>query len=180
MGNANIRDIDALRLLMRGQSTLRRRFGDYERLSKGRGEGHGKALLVGQICFLLSIHLRIEEELFYPAARAAVGTNALIDHAIRDHDGVKSLMAMLDRLSPSDPDYDAAVAVLGAWVLPQFDQEQAQIFPTLRQAGLDIAALGKAMRLRQEALRREMTGFGLPRRAALPGAQAVGAQAPNA
>jgi hypothetical protein len=180
MGKANYREVDALHLLMQEQGTLRRRFGDYERLVKGHGEGNYKALLAGQICFRLSIHLQIEEELFYPAARAAVGGNALINHAVRDHEGVKALIARLDALSPGDVDYDATVAVLGAWVLPQFEEEQGEIFPKLRRAGLETAALGKAMRLRQAALQRDLAGIGLSHRATRSRAQSARAQPGNA
>jgi hypothetical protein len=173
MGNASLREIDALHLLTREQGTLRRRFGDYERLVKRRGNGAYKALLAGQICFRLSIHLQIEEELFYPAAQAAIGNSTLVNHAVRDHDAVKALIAMLDKMRTGDTDYDAAVAVLGAWVLPYFDEEQGEIFPKLRVAGMETATLGRRMASRQKTLQRDATGIGLPHPAARASAQAA-------
>ena len=157
-----LREIDALDLLAHDHHSIERLFHDYERLARRQGEHERKGELVGQLCFRLSIHIQIEEDIFYPAARAAIGPDATLDHALRDHGGAKELIARLDEMEPGDADYDATVAVLSAYILPHMNEEQDDIFPKLRSAGLDTQVLGRKLALRQKALHEDVTRIGLP------------------
>jgi len=156
------REIDALDLLAHDHHSIERLFHDYERLARRQGEHERKGELVGQLCFRLSIHIQIEEDIFYPAARAAIGSDATLAHALCDHGGAKELIARLDEMEPGDDDYDATVAVLNAYILAHMAEEQDVIFPKLRSAGLDMQALGRRLAERQKALHQDVTRIGLP------------------
>ena len=147
------REQDALALLTHDHTVIKKLFRDYEDLLGLPGDPERKAQIVGEICFQLSIHMQIEEEVFYPAVRTSLGWTALIDHALSDHLGGKELIAKLDEMEPVDADFDASVAVLGAYILPHMDDEQAVIFQEVRRAGLNTAALGQRMAQRQRVLR---------------------------
>jgi len=158
-----LREVDALDLLVRDHHAIERLFRDYRRLTRREADPERKAEVAGQICFRLSIHMQIEERLLYPAARIALASQAVFDHALDDHHGAKELIVRLDEMEPDDADYDATVAVIDAYIGPHMAEEQAVIFPALRRAGLDMAALGREMaQLRQQSLHQDVTRIGLP------------------
>ncbi len=159
---AQLRELDALDLLRRDHEAIKHLFGDYERLVRRRADPERKATVVGRLCFALSLHLQIEEEIFYPAARAVLAGTAWTVHALDDHDDAKALIARLDEMEAGDADFDASVAALGACIVPHMNEEQDVIFQTVQQAGLDTAALGRRMAQRQKLLREDVTRIGLP------------------
>ena len=163
MGRKSIlREVDALDLLAHDHLTIERLFHDYARLARRQGEHDRKGELASQLCFRISIHMQIEEDIFYPAARAAIGQDATLAHALRDHGGARELIARLDEMEPGDADYDATVAVLSAYIVPHMGEEQDDIFPKLRSAALDTQALGRQLAERQKALHEDVTRIGLP------------------
>ena len=160
---SNPREHDALDLLTRDHDAIKRQFQAYERLlSRGCG-GELKAALVGRLCFGLSLHFQIEEDLFYPAVSEAIGAEAALAHSQKDRLGCRELIARLDEMEPGDADFDATVAVLAAYVVPHMDEEQSEIFERVRQAGLDTLALGRRMAQRQRVLCDDVTQIGTAR-----------------
>jgi Hemerythrin HHE cation binding domain len=146
------RQLDALDLLARDHLVMQQLFKDYEQLLKQPHAQAHKAEVVLQLCLVLDVHTQIEEEIFYPALRAAFGWNGLINHAMRDHEGIKALVVKLRKMQPHDDDYDATVAVLSAYVNPHIKEEQEDLFPTVRKASLNTIALGLRMAERQAEL----------------------------
>lgn len=153
---------DALDLLARDHRAILRMFRDYQRLLREHGTREQKAEVSGQLCLRLSVHLQIEEEIFYPAARAALGDAGGVDEALVDHRGVAELIARLDEMEPDAADFDATVAVLEAWIVPHMRAEQDELFPQLRRSGLDTLALGHRLSRRRRALQQDVTRIGLP------------------
>lgn len=153
---------DALDLLARDHRAILRMFRDYQRLLREHGTREQKAEVSGQLCLRLSVHLQIEEEIFYPAARTALGDAADVDEALVDHHGVAELIARLDEMEPDAADFDATVAVLEAWIVPHMRAEQDELFPQLRRSGLDTLALGHRLSRRRRALQQDVTRIGLP------------------
>lgn len=123
----------------------------FDRFEKARGEDR-KQKLVAEICAELKAHTRIEEEIFYPAVRAAIDAADLMDEALVEHQTAKDLIAQLEAMEPDDQLYAARVSVLGEYVRHHVKEEQSDIFPKVRKAGLDSAALGDAMRQRKADL----------------------------
>ena len=153
---------DALELLLRDHQVIKQLFSDYRRLTRREADDGCRADVVSQLCFWLSMHVQIEEEIFYPALRGAAGRGAPALPDECDHVAVKELIAKLDELEPGDPDYDTTIAELSGCVVPHMEAEQAEIFPRVRMAGLDTAALGRQMTQRLKALNEDVTRIGLP------------------
>ena len=98
---------DAVALLKEDHRTVEDLFAKFE---KARGDG-SKQKLATQICLELSVHAKIEEEIFYPACEGKVEED-LLKEAYVEHDGAKLLIAEILTGEPSDEYYDSKVTVL--------------------------------------------------------------------
>lgn len=125
--------------------------GYFEQFEAAQDPSEKKAL-ADQICLALKVHAQIEEELFYPAAREKTGDGDLIDEAIVEHMGAKTLVAQIEAMIPGQPLYDAKVKVLGEQVRHHVEEEETELFPEVRETGLDLEALGAAMAARKAEL----------------------------
>ena len=163
---ATLRGFDAMDLLAQEHDEIKQLFRDFDRLLARRGSAERQAEIVGEVGSMLSIHAQLEEEIFYPAARWVLGGNEWINHAYCDHADVRALIARLDEMEPADSGYAATVALLRDSVVPHMDDEQDTLFPRLRLAGLDAAAVGLQMAQRRKALFVDVTRIGLPDAAA--------------
>jgi len=79
-------------------------------------KGSHKRRLAEQICLELTIHTKIEEEIFYPACDGIVDA-ASLKEAYVEHDGAKVLIAEIEAGSPASDDYyEAKVKVLSEMI----------------------------------------------------------------
>lgn len=143
---------DAITLLTEDHKKVKKMFKDFAKLTKSGGGQAEKAKLVERICVDLIVHTRIEEEIFYPAVRAAIDDEDLMDEADVEHAGAKELIAQLQDMEPGDDHYDAKVTVLGENVDHHVKEEQDEMFPKARKARLDLDALGARMLKRKQEL----------------------------
>jgi hypothetical protein len=151
---------DAIALLKADHRKVEGLFEDFEKAS-GAAK---KAALVKQICTELTVHTMIEEEIFYPACRGKIEDDTL-DEAYVEHDGAKMLIAELMNGAPDDDFYDAKVTVLSEEIKHHVKEEEARsegMFAQAREAGLDMNALGDALRARKKELLAEFKSGGLP------------------
>jgi hypothetical protein len=114
-----------------------------------------KADLVARICDELELHARVEEEIFYPAVRAVIDDDPLMDEAAVEHDAAKTMVAQLRSMRPGDLHYDARVAVLGEYVRHHIEVEEQEIFTRARTADLDLAEIARSIDARKRQLRGE-------------------------
>jgi len=68
----------------------------FERYDHTRNDGVKKKL-AEQICGELEVHTQVEEEIFYPRVREAIGDDDLMDEATVEHAGAKNLIAQLKK-----------------------------------------------------------------------------------
>lgn len=129
----------------------------FERFENARG-AERKQKLVAQICRELEIHTQLEEDVFYPAVRAAIDDDDLMDEATVEHQSAKDLIAQIREMSPGDELFDAKVTVLGEYVAHHVKEEQTEMFPKARRSDVDLADLGAQMRERKEALETDAGG----------------------
>ena len=115
-----------------------------------------KSALVARICDELTVHTTIEEELFYPAAREALGFGGvdLVDKADVEHAGMRDLIRQLQQAPPESSHYDAKVKVLAEYVRYHVGEEHDDLFPRCRKSGMDLRALGVAIAERRAELDR--------------------------
>ena len=143
--------INAVNLLTEDHKKVKKLFSDFEK-SKEEADTAEKAALVKEICNELSVHAKVEEEIFYPAIRESTDEEALMDEADVEHATAKSLIAELEAMKPGDDHYDAKVTVLGEYIDHHVKEEQGEIFKKARSAKVDLAELGERITRRKEEL----------------------------
>jgi hemerythrin HHE cation binding domain-containing protein len=156
---------NALAVLRADHERVSELFGRFTRL---KSNGPQKAQLVERICDELEVHTRIEEELFYPSIRPALGTD-LLDEAQVEHESAKALIEQLRGMKPGDTLYDAKVTVLGEYVQHHVKEEQDEMFPQVEKMDLDLVALGRALKTRKRQLKGEGQAEGLLGLGSFPG-----------
>ncbi len=139
---------DAIALLKADHEAVSHLFGEYE---KTRSVANKKAL-VKEICVALTAHAQIEEEIFYPAVKAALKDRLLVPEATVEHAGVKSLIAQLEGKEPDGEMYDAKVKVLAEYVKHHVKEEQTEMFPKAKASSVDMVGLGEEMSARKAEL----------------------------
>jgi len=144
---------DALDLLKQDHDAVDKLFKRFEKLGD---DEKGKEDCVSQICEALSIHASIEEDIFYPEVRKKLADDeGVMDEAEVEHDGIKRLVAELEGMSAGEELYDARVTVLGEYVKHHVREEENEMFPKVRKAKVDTAALGAEMAARKAELKNE-------------------------
>jgi hemerythrin superfamily protein len=144
---------DAIALLKADHEAVSQLFAEFE---KTRSIPNKKAL-VTEICTALSVHAQIEEEIFYPAVKAALTDKLLVPEATVEHAGVKDLIAQLEGIEPDGEMYDAKVKVLSEYVKHHVKEEQTEMFPKAMASSLDMVELGARMAARKEELKAKAT-----------------------
>ena len=142
------RQRDAITILRADHKLVDELFKQYE---KTRADTR-KQTLVDQICAELTAHTTVEEEIFYPAVRGAIKDADIMDEADVEHASAKELIAQLQAGKPGDDHYDAKVKVLGEYIRHHVKEEQNEMFPKARKAGVDLKELGARIQQRKEAL----------------------------
>lgn len=147
---------DAVQLLTADHKEVKKLFKDYEKLVKADGGEAEKQALAEHICLLLTVHTKIEEEIFYPAAGQATKAEDLLKEAVVEHASAKDLIAQIQDMEPSEDLYDAKVTVLGEYIDHHATEEEEELFPKVKRAHLDLHQLGDAMASRKEELMSEL------------------------
>lgn len=112
-----------------------------------------KERLAADICKALEVHMRLEEEIFYPAFLEATGSDAIHHEAVVEHEGARELIAKI-RLSPgaeADDYLDARVKVLGEMIQHHVNEEERPggMFALASISGIDLEELGARIERRK-------------------------------
>jgi hemerythrin superfamily protein len=151
--------IEAIAQLTDDHARVKKLFKQYEKLVKDEADPADRHALAARICAELTAHATAEEEIFYPAARAAIDATDLVDEADVEHATAKDLIAQLEASSPEDDDhFDAKVKVLGEYINHHVEEEEGELFPKVKRAKVDTATLGEQIAARKaEILEQEET-----------------------
>lgn len=147
--------VNAFDLLEQDHREVEEWFDEYDELKDS--EEDRKAELAEKICLALSVHSRIEEEIFYPRAREATKDDDLIDESLVEHATVKNLIGEIEEMDVGEELYDAKIRVLGEMVKHHIREEEEELFPELQSAKMDLDAVGKELAERKEKLMAEMS-----------------------
>ncbi len=153
--------LDAVALLKADHRKVEALFASYE---AAKGDGKKKSL-AEQICMELTVHTKIEEDIFYPACEGKVEED-LLSEAYVEHDAAKVLIAEIEAGGPDDDFYDAKVKVLSEMIEHHVKEEEQRVegmFAQAKKAGLDMDALGEQMAAEKEKLTATYKASGLPR-----------------
>jgi iron-sulfur cluster repair protein YtfE (RIC family) len=148
---------DALDLLRADHDRVRDLFREFDQLKGSDEDDERKSELVDEICYELTLHTMIEEEIFYPAVRAATDDSDLMDEADIEHAGARELIGQLEVMYPGDDHFDATVTVLGEEVSHHIEKEESAIFAAARHGGIDLNALGEQLAARKEELDEDLS-----------------------
>jgi len=150
---------DAIALLKADHRKVEDLFAKFE----SARDAERKQQLARQICLELTVHTRIEEDVFYPACEGQVDDD-LLKEAYVEHDGAKVLIAEIEAGGPDDF-YDAKVKVLSEMIEHHVKEEEQRVeglFAQARKAGLDMDQLALRMSQEKARLTAEYEGGDLP------------------
>ncbi len=138
--------MDAITLLKDDHHTVEQLF---KRFEQAGDRAHvQKRQIVDRIIEELSVHAAIEEQVFYPFARAAVpNTEDIALESLEEHHVVKWLLSELSDMDPAHERFDAKVTVMIENVRHHVKEEESDFFPKVREhlGRNELAELGEAL-----------------------------------
>lgn len=112
-----------------------------------------KHAVAERCCKLLALHAQIEEELMYPAAHEALGSDSLlVTIAQIEHAVARDLISQIEDMDEVDELFEAKMRVLGEMTRAHIQEEEGTLFPKLERSGIDLQALGEQLARRKQEL----------------------------
>lgn len=143
---------DAIELLTQDHNRVKDLFEKFEMLQTEEGAESDKLDLAQQICTELTIHTKLEEEIFYPVAIEEIGQLDIMDEAAVEHAAAREMVEQLAAMAPEDECFDTKVKVLQDMVEQHIAEQEGKMFPRLQKNRMDLAALGERMSRRRREL----------------------------
>jgi hypothetical protein len=131
-----------------------------------------RAGVAWRLCVALSAHMEVEEKLFYPAAAAATNDKEMIDRAYAEHAEAKKYVQEIKMaLQGVGEISDKTMSSLRVAIEQHVTEEETELFPEVRETGLDLYTLGAKMAAYRVELLQEMTAAGRPQPDIVPAAK---------
>ncbi len=120
-------------------------------------DAESRRQLCDQIGRELSVHSRIEEEIFYPAIRELGGKGEeMVLESLEEHHVVDLVVAELPRVDPEDERFHAKMTVLHELVEHHKKEEEKEMFKIAQKLGKEeLEELGERLEARTEELKGE-------------------------
>jgi hemerythrin superfamily protein len=138
--------MDAITFLKDDHQTVEQLF---KRFEKAGDNAHvQKRQIVDRIIEELSVHAAIEEQVFYPVARASVpDTEDIALESLEEHHVVKWVLDELVDMDPAHERFDAKVTVLIENVRHHVEEEEGEFFPKVREhlGRNELAEIGETL-----------------------------------
>ena len=135
---------DAISLLEADHLRVEELFREYKAIGTG-GDPAAKLQMAQVICAELTLHTMVEEEIFYPAFASATGDDQIVEHALKEHQEVKDLIAKV----PDADNLDGAMEAIRQHVQHHVDDERKGMFPKAKACGMELATLGGRIQSRR-------------------------------
>src|SRR5262245_35413985 len=84
--------------------------------------------LARRICKMLRVHAQIEEDLFYPVARTALGEATLVDEIAAQHGSIEGSIILIESLTSGHPAFTQAIEALAACMRQHVESEEQLLF----------------------------------------------------
>jgi hemerythrin superfamily protein len=149
--------MNALNLLKTDHASVRTLFGRFERTGKTDLEKRND--LLAQIRREIQIHLRAEEEIFYPALKALNGEGRqLVSQALNDHKDINDLLTQISRLKLTAKNFDDRFEALIESVDHHVEEEEGEIFRFAEEncSEQELEDLGRQIQERKRFLDRQL------------------------
>jgi hemerythrin superfamily protein len=146
------RQPEAIAMLIEDHQKVQKLFKQFEKAESQQQ----KSDIAEQACNELTVHAELEEQVFYPAVREAIDETDLLDEAEVEHNVAKELIEKLKGMDSADEEYAATFTVLGEYVNHHITEEQDELFPKVKKAGLDMEALAAEMAEKKQELMAQM------------------------
>ncbi|MDF2463148.1 MAG: hypothetical protein K0Q43_1383 [Ramlibacter sp.] len=132
---------DAIALLEADHHRVEELFREY----KSAGDQQAKLHLAQIICMEITLHSMVEEEIFYPEFARATGDEQMLEHALKEHQEVKDLIARV----PTAENLDGAIEAIKQHVLHHVEEERRGMFAKAKASGMELATLGGRIQTRR-------------------------------
>jgi hemerythrin superfamily protein len=142
---------DAIELLKRDHAEVKKSFKAFEK-AKYKDPQACKDFLAS-ICRDIEMHAAVEEEIFYPAVRAKIKDDDLMNEAQVEHNSAKQLIAEMQKLAGDDPMLKAHAQVLAEYIQHHVREEENEMFPKVKRAKLDLESLAQQILARKDELK---------------------------
>lgn len=150
---------DPIKMLKEDHKTVKALFEQFE-----AADGRSRGRIAREAIAELDTHADIEEEIFYPAAKKAVGDEMIMAEALEEHHVVHLLIAELkDMLEAGDvgTDFQAKFTVLAENTRHHIKEEENEMLPlAARIPAAEREALGNRMAARRAQLKGERAADG--------------------
>jgi hemerythrin superfamily protein len=147
---SDINHNNAISLLEADHQAVSVLFKKYEKTT----DSADKKELVSKICSELSIHAQVEEEIFYPQFKIALGDTELIAEAIVEHSTLKDLIAQVEGKEPDGEMFDAKIKVMSEYVQHHVKEEEGEMFPKAKKSKMDLEKIGTEISARKTELKK--------------------------
>lgn len=151
MAKTKSKATDAITLLKADHDEVKQAFKEFEKMDHEQDTAAMEEL-VNRVCEALKVHTTVEEEIFYPAVRAAIEDDDLMNEAQVEHQSAKDLIEQLEGMDSTDPMYPATFTVLCEYVLHHAKEEEDEMFPSAKKAKVDLEELGEQIQARKDEL----------------------------
>jgi iron-sulfur cluster repair protein YtfE (RIC family) len=140
---------DATQLLDDDHNEVMRLFAQY----KAAHTDNQRRPLAQQICEELTVHMQVEEEIFYPAFQRAVNDQEVLKDSIKEHKEAREMIAKI-QATPTDA---KLMLDLEDAILHHVNDEREKMFPQARKAqGMNLMQLGEEIETRKAMIKGEM------------------------
>ena len=149
--------MNVLKLLKKDHSTIQNLFSKFDKASKSAHDKRSE--LFEKIRRELQIHLRAEEEIFYPVLKAMNGDGRrLVSEALKEHKDVDELLTQISRLKPSDKNFDEKMETLIENFDHHVEEEEGEIFQLAEEncSEEQLEELGRLIEERKRTLDQQM------------------------
>ena len=119
----------AIAMLKADHRVFDRLFNEFEAAS-----GKRKLEIAQELCLRITVHSKIEEEVFYPAISNRVDEDE-IDEAVVEHQAAETLIKELEEMDGTEELYDAKVHVLGEQLRHHIEEEETEMFEEAKESG---------------------------------------------
>lgn len=142
-------------LLIQDHEIVLKMFEDYEKL-KSTGSASEKRDLALKICVELKVHTQVEEQLYYSKLREQADEASMLNEAKVEHQSAEELIRQIESMSPDEELFDAKVKVLGEYLKHHIKEEQNEMFPAAKDAGIETPELADEMLELKEQLTKKL------------------------